>query len=39
VAWIESHQTLGQHPKTRKLARLLNISAPTAVGHLQFLWW
>jgi hypothetical protein len=39
VAWIESHQTLGQHPKTRKLARLLNISVPTAVGHLQFLWW
>ncbi len=39
MAWIESHQTLGQHPKTRKLARLLNISVPTAVGHLQFLWW
>jgi len=39
VAWIESHQELGAHPKTRKLARVLGITRPTAVGHLQFLWW
>lgn len=39
MAWIESHQELGRHPKTKRLARLLNISLPTAVGHLQFLWW
>ena len=39
MAWIESHQSLGAHPKTKKLARLLNISAPTAIGHLHMLWW
>lgn len=39
MAWIESHQALGQHPKTRKLARKLGCSVPAAVGHLQFLWW
>ncbi|TDA68003.1 MAG: HNH endonuclease [Clostridia bacterium] len=39
MAWIESHQTLGQHPKTRRLARCLGISLPAAVGHLHYLWW
>lgn len=39
MAWIESHQTLGRHPKTRRLARLLACSLPAAVGHLHFLWW
>ena len=39
MAWIESHQSLGAHPKTKKLARLLNISVPTAIGHLHMLWW
>lgn len=39
MAWIESHQEVGRHPKTKKLARLLGISIPTAVGHLHFLWW
>ncbi|WP_407310979.1 hypothetical protein [Desulfosporosinus sp. SB140] len=39
MAWIESNQELGRHPKTKKLARLLGISAVTAVGHLHFLWW
>ena len=37
--WIESHQELGRHPKTRKAARALSISRVTLVGHLQFLWW
>lgn len=37
--WIESHQELGRHPKTRKAARLLGISRVTMVGHLHFLWW
>ena len=37
--WIESHQTLGSHPKTKKLARLLGVDTPTAVGHLHYLWW
>ena len=39
MAWIESHQTLGQHPKTLALAAELGCSLPTAVGHLQYLWW
>lgn len=39
MAWIESNQEVGRHPKTKKLARLLGISAVTAVGHLHFLWW
>lgn len=39
MAWIESHDDLGRHPKTRKLAGLLDASIPTAVGHLQFFWW
>mgnify|MGYP001605030995 FL=1 len=39
MAWIESHQSLGGNKKTHKLAETLVISRPTAVGHLQFLWW
>lgn len=39
MAWIESHQELAAHPKTRKLARLLDVSIPTAIGHLHCLWW
>ena len=39
MAWIESHQTLGNHPKTRKAARLLNTTVPAVVGHLHLLWW
>jgi hypothetical protein len=37
--WIESHQALGQHPKTILLAQLLKCKLPTAVGYLHFLWW
>lgn len=39
MAWIESHQALGQHPKTLALAAALHCTLPTAVGHLQYLWW
>ena len=39
MAWIESHQSLGAHPKTKKLARLLNVPIPQVVGHLHMLWW
>lgn len=39
MAWIESHQEILQHPKTRKLAYSLDISVPTAIGHLHCLWW
>ena len=39
MAWIESHQELARHPKTKKLARVLEISIPAAIGHLHLLWW
>lgn len=39
MAWIESHQEAGRHPKTKKLAQLLGVSLPAAVGHLHYLWW
>ncbi|RPH31427.1 hypothetical protein EHM92_09060 [bacterium] len=38
MAWIESHQDLDDHPKTRKAALLLGISVPTVIGHLHILW-
>ena len=37
--WIESHQTLRDHPKTRKLARQLEVRLPEAIGMLHLLWW
>ena len=36
--YTPSHVELAQHPKTRKLARLLGTSIPTAIGHLNLLW-
>ncbi len=39
MAWIESHQSLGNHRKLFKLAGLLKVSKPQAVGHLHYLWW
>ena len=39
MAWIESNQELGRHPKMKKFARLLSISWPEAVGYLHYLWW
>lgn len=39
MAWIESHQELARHPKAKKLARLLGVSLPAAIGHLHFFWW
>lgn len=38
MAWIESHGEVVHHPKTRKLAKRLNISKAAAVGHLHCLW-
>ena len=38
MAFIESHQEIGSHPKTKRMARMLGISIPTAVGHLHLLW-
>lgn len=39
MAWIESHQELAAHPKTRRFARALGITVPAAIGHLHLLWW
>jgi hypothetical protein len=36
--WIKSHQSLREHPKTRKLARRVG-GLPQAIGHLHCLWW
>lgn len=38
MLYTPSHVELAQHPKTRKLARLLGVSIPTAIGHLHLLW-
>src|SRR5450756_2179828 len=37
--WIKSHQSLRTHPKTRKLARRLDVRVPEAIGTLHCLWW
>lgn len=39
MVWIESHQEIAQHPKTRRLARYLGVSIPDAIGRLHLLWW
>lgn len=39
MTWIESHQSLGDHPKTARAAEALKISHPQVVGHLHYLWW
>lgn len=39
MAWIESHQQLGRHPKLLRLAGELRIHRAQALGHLQYLWW
>jgi hypothetical protein len=39
MAWIESHDTLANHPKVRRLARKLGISKAAAIGQLHLVWW
>lgn len=39
MAWIQSHQHLGRHPDTRRLAARAGIGAPQVIGHLHYLWW
>lgn len=39
MAWIESHQSLKEHPKTKRFMRALGISLPAAIGHLHLMWW
>lgn len=36
--WIQSHQAVGNHPKTKRLARTLAIGVPQTVGHLHLFW-
>lgn len=38
MLFTPSHAELAQHPKMRKLARLLGVGIPTAIGHLHLLW-
>ena len=37
--WIESHQGVKTHPKTKRLMRYLAIPLPAAIGHLHCFWW
>ena len=39
MAYVEAHASLREHPKTKKLARLLNISRAATIGHMLCLWW
>lgn len=39
MAWIESHQELAHHPKVARLAHMLDVTVPAALGHLHCLWW
>lgn len=39
MAWIESHQTLREHPKTKMLVRRLGVPRVAVIGHLHCLWW
>ena len=39
MAWIESHQSLKEHPKTLRLAELLDVEVPSAIGYLHCFWW
>ncbi len=39
MAWIESHQTLKDHPKTAAVCETLAAKRPHVVGHLHELWW
>lgn len=39
MAWIEAHDELRDHPKTKRLARELRIAPYAAIGLLFNLWW
>lgn len=38
MAWIELHQGMPGHRKTRRVKSILEIDTPTAVGHMCLLW-
>lgn len=37
--WIESHQSVRNHPKIKKAARLAGINEYEMIGRLHCLWW
>ncbi len=39
MSWIKSYDTLRQHPKTLRLARLLGVNVRETIGLLHCLWW
>ena len=39
MPWLKSHSELRSHPKVIKVARLLGVGVPQAIGHLHLLWW
>ncbi len=39
MAWIESHQSLRDHPKTKRLARTTGMNRVCCIGWLHMLWW
>lgn len=39
MAWIESHQTLRNHPKLARLCDKTGWSRAEAIGRLHMLWW
>lgn len=38
MAWIELHQNMPGHRRTRRIKTILGIDTPTAVGHMCLLW-
>ena len=38
MAWLKIFQTIKRHRKTKRLAKDLGVSIPTAIGHLLCLW-
>ena len=38
MAWVESHQSVGTHPKTKRAARELGVSRVLMIGHLHLFW-
>lgn len=39
MAWIESHQSLKDHPKTARIAKAMAWSLYETIGRLQCFWW
>lgn len=39
MTYIESHDSLREHPKTRRAARALGVNRAQFIGHLHMLWW